>query len=220
MAEIFFDNAQKRKYTKESILIGIKNHTVTSDAGDLNYNSSSGDLGGFSGLVTNEKMKRVLSDVSHYYLRHQYGNSASRRAVRGSGASDAPFDHGKCTYAPSTWYNNAGLDLHFYPSPEAATHSNTILGQYGMTMVWHGTVAAALALPTSSFRPGDVSTQYYITTAGKRSAHGCMWTGKDWRSDFVQRTIMANAQFTGRDGDYSVCIWRHPQFQEPGLSIN
>lgn len=178
-----------------------------------------GSIEGFSGLVTNEKMKKVLQDVSHYYVRHQYSSSSSRRAVKGSGANDAPFDSGMCTYAPSTWYNNAGLDLHFYPGPSSATHNNTTLGQYGMKMVWHGTVQQALALPVSSFRPGDVSTQYYYNGDGNKSAHGCMWTGKDWRSDFVQRTIMVNTSFKGRDGDYSVCIWRHPDLQEPNLPL-
>lgn len=177
------------------------------------------DLEGFSGLVTNEKMKRVLQDVSHYYIRHQYSTASSRRSVKGSGSNDAPFDSGKCTYAPSTWYNNAGIDLHFYPGPAEANHTNTILGNYGMKMVWHGTVEEALALPNSKFRPGDVSTQYYFNSRNQRSAHGCMWTGHDWRSDFVQRTIMANTSFKGRDGNYSVCIWRHPDFQEPGQTV-
>ena len=182
-------------------------------------NNGGGSIDGFSGQVTNENMKKVLQDVSHYYIRHEYNKPSSRRAVKGSGANDAPFDSGKCTYAPSTWYNNAGLDLHFYPGPSEADHNNTTLGQYGMKMVWHGTVKQALELPTSSFRPGDVSTQYYYNGKGKKSAHGCMWTGKDWRSDFVQRTIMANTSFKGRDGDYSVCIWRHPSFQEPNLPL-
>lgn len=169
--------------------------------------------------VTNPRMKLVLKDVNHYYIRHQYSNPGSRRAVKKSGVSDAPFDSGKCTYAPSTWYNNAGLDLHFYPGPESALYSNTTLGNYGFKLVWHGTVQQALALPKACFRPGDVSTQYYYNQNNKKSAHGCMYTGKDWRSDFVQATIMANTKFVGRDGAYSVCIWRHPAFQEPGLPL-
>jgi hypothetical protein len=88
-----------------------------------------------------------------------------------------------------------------------------------MKMVWHGTIAEAKAKPKSEFRPGDVCTQYYYTTKHEPSAHGCMWTGKDWRSDFIQPGIMANSKFTDRDGNYSVCIWRHPDFQEPGLPL-
>jgi hypothetical protein len=173
----------------------------------------------FVNSVTNPRMKLVLKDVNHYYIRHEYSSPGSRRAVKKSGVSDAPFDTGKCTYGPSTWYNNAGLDLHFYPGPESALYSNTTLGNYGFKLVWHGTVPQALALPKSWFRPGDVSTQYYYNLKHKKSAHGCMYTGKDWRSDFVQATIMANKDFIGRDGDYSVCIWRHPDFQEPGLPL-
>ena len=142
---------------------------------------------------------------------------------------------GWCTYGPSTWYAYSDVgegerpkagskhDLRFYPGPATATHNNTTLRQYGFKLVWHGTVKDALALPNSSFRPGDVCTQYYMTTGSKKgvkkSAHGCMWTGTDWRSDFVQRTIMANTGYTGRDGNYSVCIWRNPEYQEPGMDV-
>jgi hypothetical protein len=87
------------------------------------------------------------------------------------------------------------------------------LEKYGFKMIWHGTIAQALALPISKFKPGDISTQHYYMTNGDASGHGCMFTGKDWRSYFKQSTIMANQKFTDRDGDYSVCLWRNPQYQ-------
>ena len=71
-------------------------------------------------------------------------------------------------------------------------------------------------------RPGDISTQHYIHK-GKSSSHACMWTGKDWRSDNVQRkggdrgTGMlpgATGDFRDRDGgdgSHSVCIWRNTE---------
>lgn len=188
------------------------------------------NLEGFSGLVTNEKMKKVLQDVSHFYLSHEYKKPEKRVAVRGSGCNDAPQSPPRqCTNAPSTWYNNAGNDLCFWTreiGPSGATHENTLLNdkKYNMVLVWHGTINKAKALPNSSFRPGDVCTQYYYKGSNKTnpSSHGCMWTGHDWRSDFIQSTIMADSRFTDanmRDGDYSVCIWRNPKFQEPGQTV-
>jgi len=184
-----------------------------------------GSIEGFSGLVTNEKMKKVLSNIKIYYREHEYGNESYKRAVRKAWNDKTPLvsgvevDYGKCTCGPSTWYNNAGNDLFFWDSPKTATYNNTKLGQCGMKMVWHGTVDEAKQLPISKFRPGDVCTQYYNTGKGP-SAHGCMWTGTDWRSDFVQyNRIMANQSYTGRGGDYAVCIWRHPDFQEPNLPL-
>lgn len=182
----------------------------------------SGILTGFASQVTNEKMKKVLSRVNNICLRHNYGNKNSWYSVRGTGG-DRPSPEGKCTYGPSTWYHEAGkkYDLYFYEDPKTATYKNTTLPDYGMKLVWHGTIAQAKELPNSSFRPGDVSTQYYFKDAEKQrpSSHGCMWTGKDWRSDFVQNGIMANKNYFDRNGDYSVCIWRHPDLQEPNTSI-
>ena len=191
---------------------------------------------GFSGEVTNEKMKKVLSHVNIFCHAHNYSIEKEWYDVKG--ATPKVYNRtgsGWCTYGPSTWYAYSDVgagekpktgskhDLHFYPGPDTATYSNTTLRQYGFKLVWHGTVQDALKLPTSSFRPGDVCTQYYMTTGSSKgehkSAHGCMWTGKDWRSDFVQGSIMANRKFTGRDGNYSVCIWRNPEYQEPGMDV-
>jgi len=206
-----------------------------SDCGSLytpSEGGSSGSIDGFAGQVTNALMKKVLSHVNVYCHAHNYSNRKEWYDVRGSGSSVYGKTHGGyCTYGPSTWYAYSDVsdgqtpvsgskhDLHFYPSPDKANHRNTTLGSYGFKMVWHGTVEDALKLPNSSFRPGDVSTQYYYNGHGEKSAHGCMYTGKDWRSDSVQRTIMANTSFKGRDGNYSVCIWRHPDYQEPGMSV-
>ena len=200
----------------------------------------SSTLSDFSGIVTNPKMKAILSNLNKLCLKHRYNDSSSWRSVRDSKGrrlnSSLPIcETGKCTYGPSTWYNYAGskYDLHFWKegySPETALHNTTSLESRGMVMVWHGTVEEALALPTSKFRPGDVSTQHYYKKSHEDastgrivysapSSHACMWTGKDWRSDFVQPTIMASTKFKGRDNDYSVCLWRHPDLQEPNLPL-
>jgi hypothetical protein len=181
-------------------------------------------------------MKKVLSHVNVYCRKHKYNEPERWCDVRGATPKVyGRTDTGNCTYGPSTWYAYSDVgdgetpkegskhDLRFYPGPSDATYSNTTLRNHGFKLVWHGTVEEALKKPNSEFRPGDVSTQYYMTTGSskgvKKSAHGCMWTGSDWRSDFVQNTIMANTKFTGRDGNYSVCIWRHPDYQEPGMDV-
>jgi hypothetical protein len=188
--------------------------TLRAMGGSVGGSRSSGNLSGLNlASVKNEKMRKVLSDVNHICLAHNYRNPSSWYCVRKSGANDKPqCPKGKCTYGPSTWYNNAGLDIHFYPNPSSANHSNTILGNYGFKMIWHGTAEAAKNLRNSQFAPGDVATMYVRTSEGN-TAHGCMWTGKDWRSDFVQNSVWVYGSAPGRDGDYSVCIWRHPGFQ-------
>lgn len=195
--------------------------------------SLTGMMTNFSGEVSNPLMKKVLSHLNIFCNRHNYSNENEWYDVKGA----SPVVYGKtiggrCTYAPSTWYAYAGelnnngtpksgnkYDLRFYDGPKTANHNNTTLGNYGFKMVWHGTIRDALALDKSQFRPGDISTQYYYKTDGSVSSHGCMYTGKDWRSDYVQQTIMANPNFTDRDGTYSVCIWRHPDFQEDGNTV-
>ena len=199
----------------------IFNDMSVANCDDIIGVGGGGQLEGFAGNVKNEKMRKVLSRVNEICVNHRYGDKNSWYTVRGANGNRKPCPTSKCTFGPSTWYNEAGreYDLHFYPGPKVANHNNTTLGNYGMKMVWHGTIAEAKAKPKSEFRPGDVCTQYYYTTKHEPSAHGCMWTGKDWRSDFIQSGIMANSKFTDRDGNYSVCIWRHPDFQEPGLSL-
>ena len=177
-----------------------------------------GELTGFEGQVTNSKMKKVLAHCDTICLQHNY--SGPVYSVRKSGNKQyKPCPNGQCTYGPSTWYHYEGLDIRFGGGPSVRTHSNDGIKNYGFKLVWHGTVADSLKLSKDQFRPGDVATEYYIRTDGKASGHACMWTGKDWRSDFVQNTIMPNQKFTDRDGNYSVCIWRHPDFQEPGQKV-
>ena len=188
-------------------------------------NGAVGNLeGNMSNEVTNPKMKKVLSNLNKICVgrkengAHDY--SKGWYDVRKTGGSN-PCPSGKCTRGVSTWYNEAGNDLYFWNGPSTAKYSNTTLGSYGMKLVWHGPIESALALDNKNFRPGDISTQYYYKPDGKTpSAHGCMWTGKDWRSDYNQgQQMMAYKKCSNRDGNYSVCIWRHPDFQEPGATV-
>ena len=170
---------------------------------DVNaYNSL---YGGFSGNVTNPRMKKVLEDCSYYIdmkgVRHMLTHES----------------HHQCTCGPATWYGRAGLRLTFWngKGPAGAMHEDVhkCLGAVGFKMVWHGTGAEANQILPSQLRPGDIACMHSAT-----SGHACMWTGSDWRSDFIQnRCYVYNS--AGRDGNYSCHIWRHPDFQEPGLTV-
>ena len=180
-----------------------------------------GELTGFEGQVTNEKMKKVLAHCDTLYLHHVYAEDGGKPyAVRFSeNKRDQPAPQSACTFGPSTWYSYAKRDIRFGGGPSERNHSNDGIRNYGFKMVWHGTVEDSLKLSKDQFRPGDVATEYYYKPGNIPSGHACMWTGKDWRSDFVQSSIMANKKYTNRDGNYSVCIWRHPDFQEPGQKV-
>lgn len=220
----------------------FNNANITDCDSLVNSNVIYDNLGsGFAGKVTNPKMKKVLSMVDFLCHAHQYKTASEWYVVRGLGNNGKVRDSGKvkcgnsvitvskpasqgwCTFGPSTWYQQAGIDIHFGGDPHQRTYKSEVtegIQKYGFKLVWSGTVEAALNLPNSRFRPGDVATEYYYKDNGVRSGHACMWTGSDWRSDFVQQTIMASTKYKGREGDKSVCIWRHPDFQEPGLSLD
>lgn len=185
-------------------------------------NNMTVDGNGFNGKVTNERMKKVMSRINHVCIQGKYNDEKYWRNVRNSGCKkyqyDCPERH--CTCGPATWYHIAGLSISFWSSPKTANHNNTKLVNSGFKMVWHGTVEAYKALKKDSFRIGDIATMYANYASGGPTSHACMYCGNgEWRSDFVQRGgawVYRNGK--GRDGDYSVCIWRHPEFQEPGLT--
>ena len=77
------------------------------------------------------------------------------------------------------------------------------------------TTAKVITLPT-----GDILT-IIPTTDGVRDYNPSYKennTGHDWRSDFIQRDIWVYNGYSGR-GNPSVAIWRHPEFQEPGINV-
>lgn len=198
--------------------------TVSGNVGDngSSQNNMVVDGNGFNGKVTNEKMKKVMNKINHICINHAYSTPSAWYNVRDSGCKDFKSDCPKhnCTFGPSTWYHEAGVDLHFWESPYTANHINTTVKDYGMKMVWHGTVSEYKALKQDSFRIGDVATMYAYNRDGKATSHACMYCGNgQWRSDSVQTSAWVYDNGRGRDDDYSICIWRHPDFQEPGLTV-
>lgn len=173
--------------------------------------------GDFSYLTSNPLMKKVLSDTSHMcYTKPSvnYNNKKMWRAVRGSGATDMrPSPTGKCTNGPATWYRNAGIPIFFWSNPSKATVSEMKhnLTKAGFQQVWAGTGQQANSQLEASgiLKPGDVATML-----SKDSAHAVMWTGKDWRSDFVQKNGPYPYSSIGRGGNETFILWRHPDLQD------
>ena len=170
--------------------------------------------GDFSNLVTNQKMKQVLSDCAHLdsaTLGKNY--TLLDYAVVGKAA----YKH-CCTSGPSTWYRRAGIHLSWWAHPSSATvdEMKRRLEGAGMVAVWHGTGQEANAKLNNSqvLRPGDVASML-----SSDSAHGVMWTGVDWRSDCIQGKRPYPYTAKGRGGDWTFILWRHPSLQEPGMDI-
>lgn len=180
---------------------------------------------GFSGEVTNPKMKKVLSQIEYFKNRG--------KSIPGcpSGAMCPLRGHkywGKCTYGPTTFYSNAGISLYFWCNVYGACRKQSkgyplfptfncikkTMDRYGFYLAGHWDFDVARNLePSKYFRPGDVAT----LAASPCGAHGLMYTGHDWRSDVIEKNICSAYPRTnkGKFGDYSVCIWRRLDCQEP-----
>ena len=176
-------------------------------------------IGNFSNLVTNPQMKKVLSDVAHI-----------DSSKMGKNYQITHKSHSVCTSGPATWYRRAGLHLTFWngAQPYTSTHKNykkgvrsatvadmkASLSKAGFQIVWSGTGQQANSQLQSSgiLRPGDVATML-----SSNSAHAAMWTGQDWRSDFLQGNKPYPYSSVGRGGNETFIVWRHPNFQSDNV---
>jgi len=204
-----------------------------------NGGSSSGSLEGYNGDVKPGTKLYTLLDVanngnaldymqSHDYPRlysEKYGNGTKPPYLNGYGWKIFKNTYcGCCTSGPTTWYKRIGVNLTWWNPKGVATsnYATTRNGfkNNGFNMVWHGHLSDAEKLPNSSFCPGDVATFHVVNGKGDSTSHGAMWTGKDWRSDCIQRALSCYPGGSDRDGNYSVCIWRMPSLVSEGLGIN
>ena len=187
------------------ILEQLTNNGVSSQVQTLTYNGGA--------KVTNERMKKILANTKRAYS-DDFG-WYTLKGPRDTYSDNGVRVKGACTSGPTTWYKNAGINLKWWVSASTATHTEPQKHfiDNGFKLVWHGTRDQALKLKPSQFAPGDISTLHGYNLSGNASSHGAMWTGSDWRSDFIQNSIWVYGKNNGRDGDYSVCIWRHPDLQ-------
>lgn len=187
--------------------------------------SQSASTTGFSGTVTNPKMKMVLSKLDYFY---NYGET---KGDCKAGTYCRIKEHNylsKCTYGPTTFYKNAGIELYFwcgqtgncngksgYPIFPTFNCIKKRMDKYGFYLAGHWDFDEARNNPNSIYRPGDVAT----LACSPCGAHALMWTGFDWRSDAIEKNICSAYpnQYKGKFGNYSVCIWRRADCQEPGL---
>lgn len=194
--------------------------------------------------LKNERMKKVMSKINMYCLESNYGNPKYWRKVTPKYITGV---NGYCASSVRTWYHEGGIKLKtwgekYANSPSKVTFETTQMYDQDnpsskFELVWHGTVDEYKALEKNQnkenqplyFRLGDVATMYVTKTksGNKKTAHTCMFCGKtpngglDWRSDFKQPSawVYNSSGGIGRQGNYSVCIWRHPDFQEPDLPL-
>ena len=188
---------------------------------------SSGSLEGYNGNVKPNTRLYILLDVANngkaldYMDCKKLGKNYKLMDARVSGSKAYK---GCCTSGPTTWYKRIGVKLTWWNDKGVATSEHVTTSKWfkgnGFNMVWHGHLSDAEKLPTSSFCPGDVATFHVYDSSGRATSHGVMWTGKDWRSDCIQRALSCYPGGKDRDGNYSVCIWRMPSLVSEGLGIN
>lgn len=172
--------------------------------------------GGFTGQVKNAKMKLVMSNV-----RTLDDDDLGKGYV----LQDNVYKH-HCTSGPTTWYKRAGVSLVWW-NPKDHTNSDyetteKNMNRAGLKMVAHTSYENARATWKNNdmFRVGDIAVFHYYRYKDNKwepSSHGQMFTGYDWRSDAIQRGFLPSQGGKSRKGEYSVCIYRHPDFQEEGL---
>lgn len=185
---------------------------ITNTSQTLTYNGGA--------KVKNGQMKKILANTNRAYS-NKYGWYTLKEA--GKTVSDKGVKvTGECTSGPSTWYHNGGIELGrewWKPKTvETSTYEDVRAKFEGLDfkLVLNGNKETAMKWSPSQFAPGDICTIHaYAYKNGKRysTSHGAMWTGSDWRSDFIQKSIWVYPSGTGRQGDHSVCIWRHPDLQ-------
>lgn len=188
---------------------------------------SSGSLEGYNGNVKPNTRLYILLDVANNGKALDYMDSKKLEKnykLMDARVSGSKAYRGCCTSGPTTWYKRIGINLTWWNGNGVSTSEHVTTSKWfkrnGFNMVWHGHLSDAEKLPTSSFCPGDVATFHIYDSRGRATSHGAMWTGKDWRSDCIQRALSCYPGGKDRDGNYSVCIWRMPSLVSEGLGIN
>ncbi len=214
-----------RKYTNHGIIPGIMSFTIINPSlgynDGLNYNGQIGTASfeqAFNAMQNRDKspglsLSKMMPYVNYICVSHGYSNIGSwyGERINGSGpsvVSDRPAcPKGQCTNGPSTWYAFCGTkyDLRFWSGPNSATADSTTLDRFGLKIIWKGYPDEESAM-SSLVQVGDICTMYVTGP----SAHACMWTGQDWRSDFIQKRAWVYQSRPARD---YMLLWRHPDMK-------
>lgn len=103
--------------------------------------------------------------------------------------------NGQCTYGPSTFYKELGLQGYFWDTRDPETASSTNIDQKGFDKVWEGNYDdVQMQKHVIDLKPGDLMISYGVKSNGKNSSHIAMWNGKQWVSDFKQKGPLVYSQ--------------------------
>ena len=194
------------------ILNQLISNGVSSQVQTLTYNGGKN--------VKNKTMKKILANTSRA-KSSKLGWYTLKTPTEKTISDGGKIVTGKCTSGPSTWYENGGIKLDrqwWTPNKVETSTYEAVKKKFensGFTLVLHGDKETALKWSPSQFAPGDICTIHAYKDGKKQpTSHGAMWTGSDWRSDFIQNSIWVYPSGTGRQGDYSVCVWRRQDLQQ------
>lgn len=117
--------------------------------------------------------------------------------------------NGQCTYGPSTFYKELGLQGYFWDTRDPETASSTNIDQKGFDKVWEGNYDdVQMQKHAIDLKPGDLMISYGVKSNGKNSSHIAMWNGKQWVSDFKQKgPLVYSKERLGKSGK-SVELYR------------
>lgn len=172
-------------YKRDNSIKTVNNPEVTIDNTQSSW---------FSNYDVPEKLKQSLSTTTSNGQQHDLIARAIERSKQGTyqhqgetiTMSEKP--NGQCTYGPSTFYQELGLQGSFWDTrnPETATFTN--LTQKGFDKVWEGNYDDVRSKNhLSTLQPGDLMITYGVKGNGKNSSHVAMWNGDKWVSDFMQK---------------------------------
>ncbi|MDO4465394.1 MAG: DUF192 domain-containing protein [Bacillota bacterium] len=124
--------------------------------------------------------------------------------------------HHACTTGPMGWWNehfvksDKGRELDLKPISfwnRLDDSDSDLLHDDDWETVFHG--YGADGNNYSDLKPGDIAISFAYDKNGKKTKHASMWTGSDWRSDFIQNHAWVYSNVKGRNGDNSFMILRN-----------
>lgn len=124
--------------------------------------------------------------------------------------------HHACTTGPKGWWNKylaetdegraAGIKpINFWNRLDDS--DSDLLHDEDWETVFHG--YGADGNNYTDLKPGDIAISFAYDNNGKKTKHAAMWTGNDWRSDFIQKHAWVYGNPKGRNGDHSFIILRN-----------
>lgn len=194
------------------------------------------------GIIKSSRMKEI-NGIQMVRIENDYhgactsGPTTWYNRAPGGGFVAISETGNKERFNSNRWWSYGGLNVHTSNHTATMKYFHALRpasgGTTGFKLVWHGdltncgnssspkekrnTVWGGYGIPGFSIKPGDIATFHIKKANGESSSHGAMWTGHDWRSDAIQYAMSCyGSSAKGRDGDYSVCIWRHPDLQIEG----